>query len=130
MQPVISSVVKRIRGRRVRSVGRVYSDKIFSSAYPLSNIEITNYFNYKSRFNGVFSRNDLPRIKHGAYVINLDDTKGKETHWVSLFIGRNTVVYFYSFEIEYIRKEVLNKIKDQSITYKIFRIKDNDCFMT
>ena len=38
-------------------------------------MEITKYFNYESRFNGVFSSNDLSRIKDEVYVINLDDRK-------------------------------------------------------
>ena len=33
------------------------------------------YFLNDCRFNGVFSRNNLPRIKYEAYVINLDDKK-------------------------------------------------------
>ena len=66
---------------------------------PLSNIEITNYYKYKPRFNCVFSRNDLPRIKHGEYVIDLDDENNKVTHWNSLFVDRNTAVYFDSFGI-------------------------------
>ena len=33
------------------------------------------------------------------------------------------------FEIEYIPQEVLNKIKDKSITHKIFRIQDNESIM-
>ena len=41
--------------------------------YPLSNIEITKYFNYEPRFNSVFPRNNLPRIKDEAYEINLSD---------------------------------------------------------
>ena len=32
-----------------------------------------------TRFNGVFSRNDLPRIKDEAYVKNLDDKNSKGT---------------------------------------------------
>ena len=32
----------------------------------LHNIEITKYFNYEPRFNGVFSRDDLPRTKDRA----------------------------------------------------------------
>ena len=51
---------------------------MFSSTHPLSNIKITKYFNYEHRFNGVSSRNNLPRIKDGAYVINLDNKKVKE----------------------------------------------------
>ena len=55
------------------------------------------------------------------YVINLDDKKGKGTHRISLFIDKNLAVYFDSFGIEYIPQEVLNKIKDKSITHNIFR---------
>ena len=54
------------------------------------------------RFNGVFSRNNLSKIKDEAYVINLDDKKSKGTHFVSLFIDRNTSLYFDSFGIKYI----------------------------
>ena len=60
--------------------------------HPLNNIEITNYFKCEPRFNGVFSRNNLPRIKDGAYVINQDDEKSKGTHRVSLFIDRDAAV--------------------------------------
>ena len=70
--------------------------------HPLSNIEITKYFNDKPRFNGVFSRDNLARIKDGAYVINFYDKQSNGTHLLSLFIGRNTAVYFDCFGIEYI----------------------------
>ena len=89
--------------------------------HPLSNIEITKYFNYNPRFNDVFSRENLPTIKDGAYAINLNDKQSKGTRWVSLFIDRNTAVYFDSLGIKCISKEVLNKIKDKSITHNISR---------
>ena len=55
--------------------------------------------------------------------------KSKGTHWVSLFIDRNAAAYFDSFRIEYIPLEVLNKIRDKSITHNIFRIQDNESIM-
>ena len=55
--------------------------------------------------------------------------KIKGIHWTSLFIERNTAVYFDSFETEYIPQEVLNKIKDKSITHYIFRIQEDDSIM-
>ena len=76
----------------------------------MNNVEITNYFKYEVRINGVFSRNNLPRIKDGAYVINLDDRNSKGTHWFSLFIDKNIAIYFDSFGIEYIPQEVLNQL--------------------
>ena len=45
----------------------------------------------------------------------------------SLFIDRDAAVY--SFGIEYIPPEVLNKIRDKSNTHNIFRIEDNESIM-
>ena len=38
-------------------------------------------------------------------------------------------MYFDSFGIEIIFQEVLNKIRDKSITHNIFRIQDNESIM-
>ena len=46
----------------------------------------------------------------------------KGTHWVYLFIERNTDVYFDSFGMEQIPQEVLDKIKYKSIIQKILTI--------
>ena len=48
---------------------------------PLTNFEIQKYYQDESRFDGVFSRNNLPKkIKDGAYVINLDEYADVGTH--------------------------------------------------
>ena len=62
-------------------------------------------------------------------MINLNYKKSKETLWVSLFIDRNTAVYFDSFGIKYVLQEVLNKIKDKSITHIIFGIQSDESIM-
>ena len=42
--------------------------------HPLPNFEIQKYYQNESRFNGVYSRDNLPdEIKDGAYIINLDE---------------------------------------------------------
>ena len=79
--------------------------------------------------NGIFSRNNLPRINNGAYIINLADKNSKGTHQVLLFIHKITTVYFDSFETEYISQEILIKINNKSITHYIFRIQDNESIM-
>ena len=37
-----------------------------------------NYSDGIKGFNGVFSRNNLPKLKNGGYVINLDHSKIQE----------------------------------------------------
>ena len=48
--------------------------------HPLTNFEIPKYYLNLKRFNGVYSRNNLPKIKDGAYVINLDKYSDIRTH--------------------------------------------------
>ena len=104
---------KSYQRRGVRRAEREYMDKNLVPHHPLNNIELliisiinSIKISIKYRFNGFFSWNNLLPIKDGAYLINLDDRNSKETHWVSLFIDRNTAVYFDSFGIEYIPLEV------------------------
>ena len=55
--------------------------------HPLTNIEISEYYANEPRFNGIYSRNNLPKtIKKGAYVINLDEYENTGTHWIALFV--------------------------------------------
>ena len=71
--------------------------------HPLTNIEISEYYANETKFNGVYSRNNLPRtIKKGAHVINLDEYESTGTHWVALFFKPKYAVYFDSFGIEHI----------------------------
>ena len=56
----------------------------------LTNIEINEYYKNEPKFNGVYSRNNLPKIiKKGAYVINLDEYANIGTHWTALFLNQN-----------------------------------------
>ena len=40
--------------------------------HPLTNFEIQKYYQSKSKFSDFYLRNNLPKIKNGAYIINLD----------------------------------------------------------
>ena len=35
-------------------------------SHPLTNFEIRKYYQNEPKFNGVFSRNNLPKVKDGA----------------------------------------------------------------
>ena len=48
--------------------------------------QILKYRNIIKIFNGVFSRNNLPKeIKYGLYIINLDEHEDVGAHWIALF---------------------------------------------
>ena len=53
--------------------------------HPLTNFEIYKYYKNELRFNGVFSRNNLPKRIDGAYIINLDEYADVGTYWIALF---------------------------------------------
>ena len=42
-------------------------------SHSLTNFEIQSYYQNNPKFDGDYSRNKLPKIKDGAYVINLDE---------------------------------------------------------
>ena len=95
--------------------------------HPLTNFEIQNYYQNEPRFNGVYSRDNLQKIKDGAYIINLDEYSDIGTHWVSLHVNNNDVTYFDSFGVENIPKKIETFIGHSlSITTNIFRIQAYD----
>ena len=49
--------------------------------------------------------------KGGAYVINLDEYTDAETHWMALHALNNNVVYFDSFGVEHVSKEIENLLE-------------------
>ena len=78
----------------------------------LTNFEIQKYNKNDSRFNGVFSRNNLPtKIKDRGYIINLDEYENVGTHWIALFCKKNEIIYLDSFGVKYIPNEIEEFIK-------------------
>ena len=102
--------------------------------YPLTNFEVQKYYQNEPRFNGVFSRDNLPKIKDGAYIINLDEYSDIGTHWVALWVNNNNVTYFDSFGVEHILKEIkafINRLlfsasQNKNIKTNIFRVQAYD----
>ena len=90
---------------------------------PLTNFEIKDYYENEPRINGVYSRDNLPKIIiNGAYVINLDEYADVGTHWVALYVKNNEAIYFESFGVELAPKEIKRFIGHKNTKTSIFRI--------
>ena len=98
--------------------------------YPLTNFEIQAYYQNEPRFNGVFSRDNLPNtIKNSSYVINLDECHDIGTHWVALYVNNKTVTHFDSFGVGHIPKEIIKFFDNENTIANIFRIQAYDSIM-
>ena len=64
----------------------------------------------------------LKKIKDGVYVINLDEHADTDTHWITSFCVRDEVIYFDSFGVEHIPKEIKEFIGNKNIKANIYRI--------
>ena len=81
------------------------------------------YKNIIKRNQGFFSTNNLPEIKDGAYIINLDKYKSNGTQWIALYINGDNTTYFDSFGDEHIPKEFKKIILNKNVTTNIHRIR-------
>ena len=91
--------------------------------HPLTNFEIREYYENEPRFNGVYPRNNLHKIiRNGAYIINLDEYADVGTYWIALYVKNNEVIYFDSFGVEHVSKEIKKFIRNKDIKTNIFRI--------
>ena len=88
-------------------------------SYPLTNFEIQQIYQIKSKLNGDFSRNNPPKIMDRAYVINFDECKSIKIHWVALHVDGDNITYFNSFGVENISKEIKKFIGNKTVTQNI-----------
>ena len=71
-----------------------------------TDFEIQRYYQNESKFNGIYSRLYLPKIKDAAYVINLAEFKPIGNCWIALYMIGNNITDFDYFGIEHIPKEI------------------------
>ena len=78
----------------------------------LTNFEIQKYYKNEPRFNGVFSRNNLPKkIKDEAYVINLDEYANVGTHWIALFCKKMKLFISIVLVLNILLKQLKNLLE-------------------
>ena len=80
--------------------------KLLMPHHPLTNFETLKYYENDPKFNGVCSMNNLPKIKDGTYIINLDEYESIGTRWIALYVNDDNVTYFNSLGVEHMPKEI------------------------
>ena len=58
-------------------------------------------------------------MKNGAYETNLDEFKSIETHLIDSYMNGNNIIYFDSFGVEQIPKEIKKFIGNKNIITNI-----------
>ena len=97
--------------------------------HPLTNFEIQKYYYNQPRFNGIYSRDNLPKVKDRPYAINLDEYSNIGAHWIALYVQNNDVTYFDSFRVEHFPEKIKTFIDNKNIKTNIFRIQAHDSIM-
>ena len=97
--------------------------------HSLANIEVQKYYQNEPKFNGAYLRNNLPKLKGGTYVINLDEYESVGTHGIALYVYVVNAICFDSFGVEYNPKEIKKNYRQKNIMANIYRIQANDLIM-
>ena len=89
------------------------------------------YYQNEPKFNNVYSRNNLSKIKNGAYVISLSEFKSIGTHWIALYVNGNNASYFDSFGgVEHTLKENKNLRRSKNLITNICRTQAYNSIMS
>ena len=88
----------------------------------LTNFEIQRSYQNRSKINGVYSKNNLPKIKDVMYVLNFGEYKSVGTISVPIYVKMHIATYFNGFGVEYISEEIKNLISNKTIKANIHRI--------
>ena len=120
---IVRAGSKNKKGKRNRKSWLQKQNIFLMPPHPLTNFEIKSCYQNEPRFNGVFSRDNLPKkVKDGAYVINLDKSPNFGTLWIALFYRKSQIVYFYSFGVGHVPEEIKEFIENKNIKADIFRV--------
>ena len=95
----------------------------------LTNFEIQKYYKNESKVDGVYSRNNLSKIKDGKYITNPDECESRESHQIALYVNAENVTYFDGFGVKHIPQNLENSLEIKNIKASIYKIQAYDSIM-
>ena len=75
--------------------------------HPLTNFEIKRYYQNEPKFNGISSRNNLPKIKRAVDIINRDQYQSIGTHWIIFYMNAENLTHFDSYRVAHFQKKFI-----------------------
>ena len=79
--------------------------------HPLTIFEIQTCYHNEPKFNRVYWKNNLLKIKDGAYAVNLHECRSIGTNWISLYMNTKTVTYLIALELNIFQKKFENTLE-------------------
>ena len=64
-----------------------------------------------------------------AYIINFYEHESTGTHWIALYMNGNNIIYFDSFGIKHISKEINEIMGNKNFIRNIYRIQESDSIL-
>ena len=93
----------------------------------MSNLKIDGILKNNVNCIGTYSKDNIPILKNNeSTIVNLDDSLGKGTHWISYKKINDKMFYFDSYGVAYIPDIIKNQYPKHKLICNIYKIQSMD----
>ena len=96
----------------------------------MSNLKIDEILQHDKNYIGIYSRDNAPILENNqSIIVNLDDSLGKGTHWISYRKIGNKIFYFDSYAVSFLPDIIKNQYPNHKFIciYRIHSMDSNQC---
>ena len=95
--------------------------------YLMSNLKIDEILRRDKNYIETYSKDNVPVLKNNqSTIVNLDDSSGKGTHWISYKKINDKIFYFDCYGVAYIPDIIKNQYPKHKFICNIYRIQSMD----
>ena len=91
LRMLLGTVGVRLLGNQLEQVKTKIEQARIFNASSFHKFWNTKVLSNEPKFKGVYSRNNLPKMKDEAYVINHDESEAMESQWIALYVNGNNI---------------------------------------